>query len=1098
MLATTMTNPYVGPIPFKRAQNEYFFGRDQEEQTLLSLVISERVVLFCAQSGVGKSSLVNARLIPLLEEEGYKVWPVIRVGGELPPGISAESIDNIYIFNTLWTLSNEAASLRSIARHNLKDFLKNNEQSKPHWLIFDQFEEILTTNLKYPEHRPEFFRQLRKAMDDDPLLSIIFVMREEHIAGLDDYATILPDRLRVRFRMDQLSREQAIKAVRAPAHKAGRPFDENVAEALVDDLCQIHIANQDETITGPNVEPFQLQIVCRQLWEKVSAKGGSAITDQDRRDFGDINNALEKFYEDAVERVANKPEVKKKISEAAIRRWFGETLITPTRIRAQVNKQKSQTGTLPNEAVNALLEEHLIREEEARGGRWIELAHDRLITPILNANKKRLIKGDTPLSTAAINWQQSEEDDSYLFRGWRLKEAEEWYKKNPNALGELERRFLIASRAAQNQIEVNKQRQYKIIRWLAVAAFILFLATGLSYIKAQSEAQNARRAEKTAREAESSAIVAANIAREAEAKANAVAAELENKADLLEAANSDKDKLIADATQKSEELAKVNDDLTQANKDKGVLIEELKNNEKALLAANDDIKRKNEELKKLIAYNNELLEYKEKSIEDLNKAKDEVDKLNRLFSSRALAADESKRMDEDSSPEEKKRSALITLYSNIDLLNEDNYVTKDGIDALKKALPLSQFKLGLTYLNPVKSLAFKPIGDCLASMSEDGIAQLRETSSGNQCPGLNLGSTNNPPSTNDAVTAVVVSRDGKRVAVGRKSGHVEVKELSSGKVLYSGREHKQSIYKLAFSNDGKYVATASAFSSWTVINVESRHKILKKPGKLAFLKILLGAKTNNLADAMAFSNSPSPSVANPSNRDLIAIGRDDGMTEVWDMKSNRRLLKLPGHRGPVLGAAFSPDNKTLVTSGRDAKSNIWDISDFRSWRVDKDNVPIDRKHTLQLRGHLYAVIGVAFSPDGHIIATASEDRTAKLWDRATGKELVSFTGSKEGYLTNLSFSHNGAQFATASQDKSVKIWEISSENNVRNLNNLLSSLSAIQFKDGLSSKESKDAILRIFKEVRAVLPVSLTEQDCQTNWKKSCSEILSPLQPKQK
>src|SRR5215216_1515748 len=204
MLATTTTNPYVGPVPFKRGQKEYFFGRDQEEETLLSLVISERIVLFCAQSGVGKSSLVNALLIPGLEAEGYKVWPVIRVGGELPSGISPESVDNIYIFNTLWTLSGGAGSLKSLAQQKLKMFLKNNEQSLPHWLIFDQFEEVLTTNLKHCEHRPEFFRQLRKALDDDPMLNIIFVMREEHIAGLDDYAAILPDRLRVRFRMDRL------------------------------------------------------------------------------------------------------------------------------------------------------------------------------------------------------------------------------------------------------------------------------------------------------------------------------------------------------------------------------------------------------------------------------------------------------------------------------------------------------------------------------------------------------------------------------------------------------------------------------------------------------------------------------------------------------------------------------------------------------------------------------------------------------------------------------------------------------------------------------------------------------------------------------
>ena len=101
-------------MPYQKGQKDLFFGRDQEAEVLLSMVISERVVVFYAQTGAGKSSLINARLIPKLEEkrlreptEGgkykerpmYKVYPVARVGGALPPGIKVETVRNVYVLS---------------------------------------------------------------------------------------------------------------------------------------------------------------------------------------------------------------------------------------------------------------------------------------------------------------------------------------------------------------------------------------------------------------------------------------------------------------------------------------------------------------------------------------------------------------------------------------------------------------------------------------------------------------------------------------------------------------------------------------------------------------------------------------------------------------------------------------------------------------------------------------------------------------------------------------------------------------------------------------------------------------------------------------
>ncbi len=110
-MITPIDNPYIGPKTFTKEYGEYFFGRDREARTLSALVLTERLVLFYAQSGAGKSSLINTRLIPELESEEnlYEVLPVARVGGSLPKEITLDEGDklkfNIYVFNLISSLT---------------------------------------------------------------------------------------------------------------------------------------------------------------------------------------------------------------------------------------------------------------------------------------------------------------------------------------------------------------------------------------------------------------------------------------------------------------------------------------------------------------------------------------------------------------------------------------------------------------------------------------------------------------------------------------------------------------------------------------------------------------------------------------------------------------------------------------------------------------------------------------------------------------------------------------------------------------------------------------------------------------------------------
>ena len=117
-------NPYVGPRPYERRDRRNFFGRNREARELRSLILSEREVLFYAQSGAGKTSLLNARVIPALQDEGFDVLPVARVGGELPPGMDAAAVDNVFVFSALLTLAGEDADPKRCCRTPCARFWK--------------------------------------------------------------------------------------------------------------------------------------------------------------------------------------------------------------------------------------------------------------------------------------------------------------------------------------------------------------------------------------------------------------------------------------------------------------------------------------------------------------------------------------------------------------------------------------------------------------------------------------------------------------------------------------------------------------------------------------------------------------------------------------------------------------------------------------------------------------------------------------------------------------------------------------------------------------------------------------------------------------
>ncbi len=146
----------------------------------------------------------------------------------------------------------------------------------------------------------------------------------------------------------------------------------------------------------------------------------------------------------------------------------------------------------------------------------------------------------------------------------------------------------------------------------------------------------------------------------------------------------------------------------------------------------------------------------------------------------------------------------------------------------------------------------------------------------------------------------------------------------------------------------------------------------------------------------------------------------------WHYLKRRRYQEpftFRGHQSWVIGVAFSPDGK-LIASASSALNNL--LGEVQVWERASGRVV----HTLH--GHLGPVVGVAFSPDGRYLASAGWDRTAKVWDAATGKPLHTLRGHRE-YLIGVAFSPDGKLLATASGDRTVKLWDTAGFQELRTL-----------------------------------------------------------------
>lgn len=480
-LAPPPSNPYVGPRAFREEDSEIFFGRDREAVGLVSSVIAGRIVLMHSPSGAGKTSLLQASVVPAMQARGFEVcatreprFSALRVNSPVP----SEFEGNRYIHSVVLGLMGEhvsdPAELRTWTIARALDELGAITQAKRQLVVLDQFEEILTTDPADQPGQREFFMDLGTAIDH-PRRWVIIAMREDFMGGLDRYLRYLPGQLRTTFRLDLLDQDGALRAIQQPATQRGVQFTDKAAAELVADLRMVDPSAPGRASPGTKggfVEPVLLQVVCDNLWRKLSDDHGGTfneVTEADVAAFRPIDIAIDNYYS----RVIRKASKKDPVAERAIRDWVQDKLLTSRRLRAQTTSVPEVADVAT--AMRVMTARYLIREDPRPNGNWYELTHDMLIRPIIRDNDRWREVNLEPWQITAYRWDRERyEKNRYLLSGAELRAARANVKKDQRPT-QVEMAFLEASAERYTDATKRARLQERVDRttYLLVLSVIL-------------------------------------------------------------------------------------------------------------------------------------------------------------------------------------------------------------------------------------------------------------------------------------------------------------------------------------------------------------------------------------------------------------------------------------------------------------------------------------------------------------------------------------------------------------------------------------------------------------------------------------------------
>jgi WD40 repeat protein/serine/threonine protein kinase len=303
----------------------------------------------------------------------------------------------------------------------------------------------------------------------------------------------------------------------------------------------------------------------------------------------------------------------------------------------------------------------------------------------------------------------------------------------------------------------------------------------------------------------------------------------------------------------------------------------------------------------------------------------------------------------------------------------------------------------------VTATRFSPDGDRVATACWDGTARIWDAKTGTEALPAPIRSD-----WNDTFLSIAYTPDGKWLVTGSRYGQVNFWNARTGEPGLILQAHTDGVGTVALSSDGSRLLTGGWDYTAKVWDAQT--------GRLHHT--LRGLAGNSLSAAFVGESS------------LVVTAGNDVAVRVWDLEQQHELVAIDGRT-----AAFSPDGRRVALAGTSGgvrlipEGSLLKLMAARVSRAGLDGVvrviPDGGGAVGKLSGYSAAVNRLAFAGDGSFVVTAGEDKTARVWDVASGAERQCLSGH-EGAVISVAVSPDGRLVATASDDGPVRLFDAAS------------------------------------------------------------------------
>lgn len=1047
--------PYPGLDAYNEEHSDFFFGRDDEIATLVSLITTNKIVVLYGKSGIGKTSLLAAGVLPLLRKDNYlPVYMTLRFDQpDVSPMLQLKK--NI---EKAFRLHGYNQSIQDLTLWEFFSTTVTREDIPTPILILDSFELFFQGSQANSKQKNELISELADLAEpripsaiikkysnspvpypaESPRCKVLISVREDYLVHLESITSFIPSLTDNLVRINQLSHNNVVNYIRKAG---GQLLNNDIAEQIADlifmkSIPENHYTDKlDELKQSSLYEPFLVSYICQQINELRKQSFAAKITDEVLKKVN-IGRIIKSLYYNNTYDLSPKH---RNLIENELITLDGYRKLTS---RKEITNQKG----LPEEIIEKLIERRILRNEYWNESEHIEISHELLI-PIIKQSRDKRIKEE--------NKRKREEELKEIKREEEKKRLEERQKLQEEA--EKERQ--------KSRLRIKKLKAYFLIISVSSLVVIGLLSFGLI---------QKRRATKSEKEARASYIAAQGLLKLDEDPT--LCFRLCELADSISPGS-----IMAEMGLREAFSQRAFYQIWATSIEPFVRVKYSPDGQTVLAVTNTTVELRTATggtLRKFEAHRQPVAHaaFSNSGTYIITTSADKTAKIFTLQGKEVLtlAGHERPVTYAEFSPDDQyivttspDNSARIWQTSDgklLHIIKSKNDIQTASFSPDSKQIITAEKNWNVTVWNTngqqmlsiphessVQVARYTKDGQHIVTACEDGSVRMFTTDGVIKNQLAPFGK---------AVNSIEFDATGQYMLLGSDDKKICVYDLNTLKTkLFTG--HSGPVNNAVFSPDGKYILSCSTDNTiriWRFTGIEAG--ILASFDRTAryaeytavknMIAVATGnecqlfdAKRNYLRTLKGHTGIVHTARFAP-NAETILTTSSDSTAILWSL-NGKILTTFRHHKDQVFQGTFSPDGQKIITVSRDGSAILCDLRgrilqlfhddkdeecNYAAFAPDGNRIVICSDNQARIwntdgtrfrsLNHAHTVYSAEYSPDGKRIITTSLDKIARVWS-SEGELLYTLAGH-EDYVNMGTFSSDNKYILTSSNDKTVKLW----------------------------------------------------------------------------